>query len=114
MTAETTKPLYKVLNEKRIGGIFSVDESSNDLDILIKSTNSIQPIFISLEDGKAEPYRNKELIKNTAEYTALAVNNFEKLVDVLNHFLYNWDALGNGNDYTMTATRAREALKSIS
>ena len=34
----------------------------------------------------------------------------EQLKEVLKEFMYNWDALGNANDYSHVATKAYEAL----
>lgn len=56
-------------------------------------------------------------LKANAELIVKAVNERKALLDshremkkALEEFVYNWDALGNGNDYSHTAIKIKEAL----
>lgn len=103
MQTETTKPLYKMLNEKRTQGTWKYDGLTK-----IKADNTT--IYSELKT-----FRNN--VVEDAQYTALAVNNLHILAEALECMKKNIEQVGVNartvNDITNLAI-AREALAAIS
>ena len=106
----TTKPLYQALNKQRTQGDLIVNPEYN-CGIIDSENRTVCDFTASFAYANKIPLQEA---KANTQYTALAVNNLHHLVEAMEEFVYNWDALGNANDYTHTATKIKEALNRIS
>lgn len=104
----TTKPLYKVLDEKRSKGFIEVsNESEPDLTLWIKSkvseqTNQHECIGTIWANDKTEA---------NAQYIALCVNNMAGIVEALEGLI---KAADHSNCDSISVDKAKEALSKIS
>lgn len=124
-TETNTKPLYKVLNEKRTGGIWelsSLDHTAlitgdvpNHIDILSCDPKGSIKLFDRLP--------NYETAEANTKYTALAVNNIANCAEALELCVKLFKAMEEQMPdlpllshfgYQMTRDTAKEALKLIS
>lgn len=86
-TINNSKTLYKILDEQRSAGIWKAEESSNEVDYMVMAEDSQMPLIISLEEGTAPQYQNKERAKANIEYAVLASNNLTSIANVLENIL---------------------------
>ncbi len=115
-TTTTTKPLYKVLDEKRTQGILEIEENpfwGNKRRLNIDGGETT--VFV-IEDYTD----NKEQIEANAQYTALAVNNLAPVADLLSEIvelLPKIDTTVKGLSFLALKAwmeRSKEALNKIS
>jgi hypothetical protein len=90
MNTEETKPLYKVLNEKRSKGVWSLATYQTKTSLHIKTDtfrrNNSQKYICEVKQVLADGGIDNE-DENNLKYIALAVNNFASVVDALNHIV---------------------------
>jgi len=75
------------METKHTKGIWRVEESANEQDFLICSTNTIMPLLCTLEEGLSYRAQNKELAKENCDHIVKCVNSHEELVNALEGFL---------------------------